>query len=457
MRLFDSLGRYCAAGGQPVWREQVNDSQGSHGKTSGTGQKSVRTGKTRIGKQQSGAASARRGSHAAKICPEQWMVVSAQRAVNSKIRVKIHDKNAVFFDKFKKGIKVEALYNDKKIGTFYITDCALPTETDDYIATITSYDLLYTLINQDITPTFEILDGVDIKEYIKQVFVSVGIAEEKIIVSDKIAGTLNYSVCQGKTLAEILKEYCLATDTYIFVDADENICVIPKVQDIPENCPILDDNTLYGLDLGSTFKDAYTGLKILYNRLTIGDQEELLKLETTLQPQTLTELKNNELKNPLYILNSVKIDGAYALLNSIEASQNLLSLSLTSDETEEKTATITVLGKNIKFVESFVTQKEENTNENILELKSQLIQDTNTANTLLNTLFTRLNNRVVTAYSMPDDFDIELCKIFNISSSEKRLNPIYAYVHSYRFTIVEGDVDLVITLKEIKGVEESGV
>lgn len=97
MRLFDSLGRYCAAGGQSVWREQVNDSQRSHGKTSGTGQKSVRTGKTRIGKQQSGAAFARRGSYAAKICPEQWMVVSAQRAVMLKIRFKIHDKNAVFY------------------------------------------------------------------------------------------------------------------------------------------------------------------------------------------------------------------------------------------------------------------------------------------------------------------------------------------------------------------------
>ena len=363
-----------------------------------------------------------------------------------------YDKNAVFFEKFKKGQKVEALYNDKRIGTFYITDCTLPTETDEYIATITSYDLLYTLINQDITPTFEILDSVDIKKYIKQVFVSVGIAEEKIIVSDKIAGTLNYSVCQGKKLSEILKEFCLATDTYIFVDADENICVVPKVQEIPENCPVLDDNVLYGLDLGSTFKDAYTGLKILYNRLTIGEQEELLKLETTLQPQILTELKNNELKNPLYILNTVKIDGAYAFINSIEASQNLLSLGVTSDEIEEKTATITVLGKNIKFVESFVTQKEENTNENILELKSQLIQDTNTANALLNTLFKRLNSRVMTAYSMPDDFDIELCKIFNISSSEKGLMPIYAYVHSYRLTIVEGDIDLVLVLKEIKGV-----
>ncbi len=58
---------------------------------------------------------------------------------------------------------------------------------------------------------------------------------------------------------------------------------------------------------------------------------------------------------------------------------------------------------------------------------------------------------------MPDDFDTELCKIFKISSIAKGLNPIYAYVHSLRFTIIEGDVDLVLELKEIKGVEESGV
>ncbi len=36
------------------------------------------------------------------------------------------------------------------------------------------------------------------------------------------ANTLNYSICDGKTLAAILKEFCLATDTFVYVDADEN-------------------------------------------------------------------------------------------------------------------------------------------------------------------------------------------------------------------------------------------
>ena len=54
---------------------------------------------------------------------------------------------------------------------------------------------------------------------------------------------------------------------------------------------------------------------------------------------------------------------------------------------------------------------------------------------------------------MPNDFDIELCKIFKVSSVVKGLEPIYAYVHGFRFSIVEGDVDLEITLQEIKEVE----
>ena len=368
-----------------------------------------------------------------------------------------YDKDAPFYNLFSKGLKCELYKKEKRIGVFYITDCTLPTETDDYIATITTYDLLYNLINQDITPEFEILDGVDVKDYIKQVFVSVGVPIDKILVSENITGTLNYSICQGKTLAEILKEYCLATDTFITVDADENICVIPKVQEIPENCPVLDDNLLYGLDLGSTFKDAYTGIKLLYKRITIGEQEELLKIDTTLQPNIISELLNNELKNPLYMIDTVKIENCLSIINYIKASQNLLSLGITSQEIEEKTASISVLGKYINFVESFITKTAETTNENLIQLKSQLIQDTDTANTLISSLFERLNKRIICGYIMPDDFDTELCKIFKISSIAKGLNPIYAYVHSLRFTIIEGDVDLVLELKEIKGVEESGV
>lgn len=365
--------------------------------------------------------------------------------------------NAPFYNLFSKGLKCELYKKEKRLGVFYITDCTLPTSSDEYVATITSYDLLYNLINQDITPEFEVLDGVDVKEYIKQVFISVGVPADKIVVSEKISGSLNYSICQGKTLAEILKEYCLATDTFITVDADENICVVPKVQEIPENCPVLDDSILYGLDLGSTFKDAYTGIKLLYNRLTIGEQEELLKIDTTLQPNIMTELLNNELDNPLYIINTVKIDNCLSNLDYIKASQNLLSLGITSQEVEEKTASISVFGKYINFVESFVTKTTDAINENLIQLKSQLIQDTKTADIILSSLFERLNKRIISGYIMPDDFDIELCKIFNISSNEKGLNPIYAYVHSYRFSIIEGDVDLIITLKEIKGVEESGL
>ena len=112
-----------------------------------------------------------------------------------------------------------------------------------------------------------------------------------------------------------------------------------------------------------------------------------------------------------------------------------------------------VLGKFIKYVESFLERKEQVENQDILQVYTQLVQDSASAQILLNLLYPRLTQRTLTAYMMPDDFNIELCKIYKVSSVVKSLEPIYAYVHGFRFSIVEGDVNLEIVLNEIKGVE----
>lgn len=353
-----------------------------------------------------------------------------------------------------KGQKVDLYFGDKKLGVFYITDFTPPAD-DEVIATITAYDLFYNLINKEIIPDFEILDGVDLKTYIKQVFLSVGIAEEKILISEDLAANvLNYSVCAGKSLADILVEYCLAADVFIFVDAEENIRVIPKevIVNEEEVTEVLDDSVLYGLDLGVNYDEMKTGIKLVYNRLTVGETEEITKIETTLQPNIMTELLNISLPSPLYLIEQVKT-GVNCELDGVKSSQNNLSLYLTSTMEEEATAEIIVLGKFIKFVESFLERKEQVENQDILEVYTQLIQDTSSAQILLSLLYPRLTQRTLTGYIMPDDFNIELCKIFNVSSNVKGLNPIYAYVYGFKFSAVEGDVDLEIILQEIKEVE----
>jgi hypothetical protein len=352
-----------------------------------------------------------------------------------------------------KGQKVELYFGEVKLGVFYVTDFTPPAD-DEAIATITAYDLFYNLINKEIIPEFEILDGVDIREYIKQVFLSVGIAEEKILISEDLAAnTLNYSVCAGKSLADILIEYCLASDTYIFVDEEENIRVIPKEVIVNEEVTeVLDDGVFYGLDLGVNYDEMKTGIKLTYNRLTVGETEEITRIETTLQPNIMTELLNISLPSPLYMIEQVKT-GVPCALDSIKSSQNNLSLYLTSSISEEATAEVVVLGKFIKFVESFLERKEQVENQDILDVCTQLIQDTSSAQILLSLLYPRLTQRTLTGYIMPDDFDIKLCKIYKVSSNVKGLNPIYAYVHGFKFSAVEGDVDLEIILQEIKEVE----
>ena len=354
-----------------------------------------------------------------------------------------------------KGQKVELFNGEVRLGVFYVNDSTQPDE-DHCIATITAYDLFYNLINQNIVPDFEILDGVDVKTYIKQVFDSVGIEESRILISDDVAANaLNYSICDGKTLADILKEFCLATDTFVYVDADENIRVIPKEIIVEGDCDELNDDLLYGLELGTTFEETQTGIKLIYNRLTVGNTEEILRTETTLQPSIMTELTNIKLENPLYQIDHITTSCS-ATLNSIKASQNQLDVYLTSDMSEEETAEVVVYGRLIKFVESYVEKEENSDNPNVKSISTQLIQDTSSAQLLLSLLYNRMNKRSLIGYIMPDNFDIELCKIFRVSSNIKYLSPIYAYVHGFKLSIVEGEVDLQILMKEIKGVEVNG-
>lgn len=351
-----------------------------------------------------------------------------------------------------KGQKVELFYSGSKLGVFYVVEFTPPAE-DESIAAITAYDLFYNLINRDIIPNFEILDGIDVESYIKQVFKSVGIAEDRILIDDTLAiKTLNYSVCDGQTLANILKEFCLATDAFIFVDADENIRVISKEIQAESYEDELNDDSLYSLDLGIDFDEQPTGLKLTYNRLTVGETEELTKIETTLQPNIMTELLNINLKNPLYIVEQVKTN-CLCEVDSIKSSQNILNLYLTSGMSEEVTAEIRVMGRFIKFVESFLEKKEQVENQNLKNVKTQLIQDSESAQTLLNLLYPRLKLKTMTACLMPDNFSIKLCKVFKVSSNVKDLRPVFAYVHGFKFSVVEGDVDLQITLCEMKGVE----
>lgn len=353
-----------------------------------------------------------------------------------------------YFGSISKGLKCELYDGEKKLGTFYVVDFTPPAE-GDVIATLTAYDLLYNLINSDITPGFEILTGISSNDFIKQIFKSVGIPEERIRISEKITPiVLNYGVCLGQKLVEILKEFTLATDTYITLDADENIDIIPKKIEIDETAPILTDDVLYGLETGSTFAEAYTGIKLTYNRMTVSEIEEIANIETTLQPNTEVDLGTLTLENPLYSIETIKTN-ILSTINSIKATQNTLNIKLTSQYLEEITAKISVLGKSIQFIESFLEKKQEVANENIVSVSTQVIQDTEPATRLINDLFERINNRVLTSYSMPDFFDIVLCKVFRVSSISKGLTEAYYYVHSFTFSIVEGDIDLQLTLKEI--------
>mgnify|MGYP000942996827 CR=1 FL=1 len=355
------------------------------------------------------------------------------------------------YSKIRKGEKLVLKDGAVVKGTFYITDYDAPEEEPK--ATIKAVDRLYYILNQTVEG-LEIEREKDVKAFIKDLLVSQGISEEKVLVDETIAGTLNYGVATGQKVSEVLNEFALATDTYIYMDAGENVVVKSrKINGVVEET-LTHDADLYELTTAKSFKQSYNTLILGYGRTSISAVQELLKLEEeVVDSEEVRVLNNNKLDKPLYDIDQVKLSEHFDLID-LSCSQNAVSLSIENTSEEDLPCSITVYGRTLEIVDSYVERKDEGiTDRNELKVNSKLIQDKSTADNIAAVLYNRLNLEIpnMRVGIMPDDFSIELCKIIRVLTDKI---DFLGYIHSFDYTISEGDVDLKIGLKAIEDEEE---
>lgn len=351
------------------------------------------------------------------------------------------------YSKIRKGEKLVLKDGSTVKGTFYITDYDAPE--DEPKATIKAVDRMYYILNQTVEE-LEIEREKDVKDFIKELLVSQGISEEKVSVDETITGTLNYGIATGQKVSEVLNDFCLATDTYIYMDAAENVVVKSrKITGVVEQT-LTHDADLYELTTVKSFKQSYNTLILGYGRTSISAVSELLKLnEEVVDSEEVRVLNNNKVDKPLYDIDQVKLSEDFDLID-LSCSQNAISISIQNTSEDELPCSITVYGRTLEIVDSYVERKDEGiTDRNELKLQSKLIQDKVTADNIVTTLYSRMSLEIpnMKVGIMPDDFTIELCKIIRVLTDKIDFT---GYVHSFDYTISEGDVDLKIGLKAVE-------
>ena len=355
------------------------------------------------------------------------------------------------YSKIVKGAKLVLKDGAVVKGTFYITDYDAPE--DEPKATIKAVDRMYYILNQTVEE-LEIEREKDVKDFIKELLVSQGISEEKVSVDETITGTLNYGIATGQKVSEVLNDFCLATDTYIYMDAAENVVVKSRKITGEVEQTLTHDADLYELTTVKSFKQSYNTLILGYGRTSISAVSELLKLnEEIVNGQETLILNNNAVKKAIYDIDHIKIPEDFDLVD-INCSQKVVNISVQNTTLMELPCEIVVYGRNLEIVESFVEKQDEGiADRNELKLQSKLIQDKATADSIATTLYDRMSLEIpnMKVGIMPDDFTIELCKIIRVLTDKIDFT---GYVHSFDYTISEGDVDLKIGLKAIEDEEE---
>lgn len=352
------------------------------------------------------------------------------------------------YNKIGKGTKVVLRDTGVVKGTFYITE--YDAKEEEVKATVKAVDKLYYILNQTVKE-LEVSKDVDVKDFIRQVLTGQGISEEKIVIDENIQGVLNYAMSQGVKVSEVLNEFCLATDSYIYVDNNENIVVKSrKITGVVQGI-LTQDADLYELAVSKSFRNSYNTLILGYSRAKVSEVKELLSLseEVVNLAETLI-LANNKVDGLVYDIDHIQLQGGKYDLVDLSCTQEGISLSVKNVGVEPTSLDVTVQGRGIELVDSYVEKQGVGVTERAeLTLQSKLIQDRGTADSIATTLYNRLNLDIPSLQCsiMPDDFSIELCQIIKVLTDKLSF---VGYIHSFEYTISEGEVELIINLKSVE-------
>ncbi len=368
------------------------------------------------------------------------------------------------FDKIGEGTELEVFetLSGEPIsrGKFYIVDYKAPLTAMTSTFSVRAVDRLQAILNKDVSLE-HIRKGLSVYDYFLQIFLNLGIGEDVLIIDDSLKSVnLDFSIFNGKKMAEILNSLCLASDCMVFVDLKGRIQVKGK-NVVGSAVKHFTTNNITSLETSKSLSFDYNLLKLGYISASISDNMELLK--TTIScPSGVYKIENIEMsKDNVYEIDNIKVSSSPIVqILGCSYSQSLLSLELNNTTEEELNIEVVVTGKVIETTTAYITTKNDtdihSNGEKTLELVSESIQNKVYAETLSLTYWERLNQKIpyVNLTTRSNSLQFTPCMIVDVIEPIKAKLNYLGYIHTLQYEWNGADSYKVeIGIKAAKGVE----
>jgi len=350
--------------------------------------------------------------------------------------------------RLKKGQKTTIRDGVNIVGTYYIIN--IEEDTKEKTIVVECGDRLMYLLNEEIKG-LELLQGLDSSEYIRQVLKSQGLADSDILIDPTLTGVMviSYSITDGVKLANLLNEYVIAADAFVFVNELGQIEIQAKqrTQTLPAHAFDINENIV---DVGDSGERGFNRFILEYGKVT--ERGGVLLLDGVLgvvgSLKTL-KFEGLGLKNtPLNYLESVEITDGFDLLN-LSSSQDAINLDVYNTGTEAKEIRARVFGSVLEFIGSREIEEEEEKTEVVeYKVESYLIQTKEQATQALHALYLKRNLKNFKIEVVADTFEYKVLDIVTVQTESISLT---GYIHSVEYVVQDG-VYCTLGIKEIKGV-----
>ena len=348
------------------------------------------------------------------------------------------------YSQIKNGQEVK-IYSITELGTYtlftgYIVDFVAPTSTNTQSCNFRVVDRLHSLLNADISTNTEIQieTNINLFDFISILFSSYDVLPDEVEIDEDLKQIiLDYSILNGKTLAEQLNEICKAVDAYIYVNRVGRIII--KTKDITGVAVKTftredNDNYLKTTEYGYSLFSSYNKLKVGYVSTKKSDTKNILNIDNQVLQAGLNEINNFDLGvSNLYELDSVKLTSSSdSIVEEVAATSSTISIKIYNPSQDEDIVSIEVYGKTIESASAFIVKSVETEEiEHSLEVSSVLVQNKAYADGLAEKLYNRVLEPIpyIKADVEIQDFAVDLSYIIRILDTESDLD-YTGYIHS---------------------------
>jgi hypothetical protein len=347
-------------------------------------------------------------------------------------------------------------------GKFYIVDYDAPLNAMGSSFSIRAVDKLQAVLNKDVSLE-QISRSLSMYDYFLQIFSSLGFKSEDLLIDEDLKSIfLNFSIFNGKKMAEILNSCCKASDCMIFVDSMGRINIKEKKM-VGSPVKHFTTSNIVSLDISKSLTYDYNLLKMGYVAANISENTELLKC-TLSCPVGVNDFKDLEMsKANVFDIDSVMVSCSSDIdILGCSYSQKLFTLSVDNLGSDEVDVDLFVLGRTIDTTTAYITTKNDedialNGNKS-LDITSESIQDPAYAQRLSTIYWGRLNEHIpyIQLKTRSNSLQFMPCMIVDVKEPVKAKLDYLGYIHSVKYEWNGGDAFSVdIGIKSAKEVDSN--